>query len=103
MSKEKKRLADLLTDFHLRLQLELGRNIGIFELAGMMEISGPQVSRWMTTTQNSMPGGENAIRLVNFYMDYFGEEALEIYDSMGWERPKFPQTSRSTSVLDKEG
>lgn len=101
--KEKKKLADLLTDFHLRLQLELGKSIGIFELADMVGVSGPQMSRWMTTTQNSMPGGGSAIQLVNFYLEYFGEEALYIYDYLGWDRPKSFHAIAKTSSSEKDG
>lgn len=103
MSIEKKRFAKKLTDFHLRLQVEKGRTIGVFELAAMIGVSGPQVSRWLTTTQNSLPGGGNAIKMVNYFMQYFGGEALELYDAMGWERPSSAQALDSSSSKEKEG
>jgi len=73
---EKIAFSKLLTKFHLRLQLELGRKVRIQELAEMIGVSGALLSSWMKTTQNRLPGGLNAIRLVNFFVDCFGEEAF---------------------------
>jgi len=87
---EKQQLVELLTQFYLRLQLKLEKNISIHDLADLMHLSESQLARWMSDTQNVMPRGENAIRLVNFYIDHFGEEALQIYDVMGWDRPRLP-------------
>ena len=93
---EKKQFSKQLTHFHLRLQLELGKKVGIQELAEMIGVSAPQISRWMKTNQNILPGGPSTILLINFFVDYFGEEALVLYDTLGWERPRVSKRGKTT-------
>ena len=91
---EKQQLAELLTQFYLRLQLKEEEIISIRDLAKKMDVTESQLARWMSDTQDIMPRGDGAIKLVNFYIDHFGEEALKIYDVMGWDRPKHPQDAK---------
>lgn len=89
VSEKKKAFVLVMRDFYARYEVNQGERVGILEFADRVGVPRSQFSRWMTMGSNSLPGGQYAIRLVNFLYNEFGEEAFNLYDALDWDRPVF--------------
>lgn len=89
VSMEKEEFAERLKDYIRIVKAKLQVDYDL-ELSEIMGIDHAQISRWKSTANNQMPGGMYGTRLVNFFLDHIGPEAFELYDLMGWDRPKCP-------------
>ncbi len=95
VSSSKVELADALTTFFLRVNIERVKNglgqLDITKWAAEIGVSRSGLNLWMTKGNNRKPGGRSAIRIANYLLERFGEEALQIYDLLGWDRPATPK------------
>jgi hypothetical protein len=74
--------------------------ITLKELAADIDVTRAQLNRWISDSNNEFSGSNYATRVINCFLERYGNEAIQLYDYLGWTRPIVPhQTVNSINLI----